>query len=179
MTTGYRLGRDLEYRAKRLLEDDGYFVVRAAASKGLVDLVALKAGETLFVQCKRSGSLPPAEWNALFDLALWLGAVPLMAVKGPRGTQFRRLTGRKDGTRRRQPMEPFSADETGEARRCPRSPSCSAAAPPRGSPPSGRRPGSAGPRRRPNQCSPRRARRAGARFRLPRSPSGRRARADP
>ncbi len=113
-STGYRLGRDLEYRAKRLLETDGYFVLRAAASKGPVDLVAIKPGQTLFVQCKRSGTLPPAEWNALFDLALPLGAVPLMAVRGLRGTQFQRLTGRKDGSRRRQPMTPFTTDEPGE-----------------------------------------------------------------
>ena len=115
MTTGYDLGRALEYRVKGLLERDGYYVIRAAASKGLVDLAAMKPGQVLLVQCKRSGALPPAEWNALYDLAASLGAVPLMAVKGLRGTQLHRLTGRKDGTRRRQPMEPFSTDEPGQA----------------------------------------------------------------
>jgi Holliday junction resolvase len=112
MTTGYQLGTALEHRAKQLLERDGYFVVRAAASKGLVDLVAIKPTQLLLVQCKRSGSLPPAEWNGLFDLALSLGAIPLMASKGPRGTQFHQLTGRKTGKRgQRQPMTPFTTDQ--------------------------------------------------------------------
>jgi Holliday junction resolvase len=115
MSTGYRLGRDLEYRVKQLLELDGYWVMRAAASKGTADLAAIKPGQVLLVQCKRSGALPPAEWNELYDLAARLGAVPLMARRGARGTQLLRLTARKDGTRRRQPMEPFSTDEPGEA----------------------------------------------------------------
>jgi Holliday junction resolvase len=113
-STGYKLGVALEYRAKQLLEHNGYFVVRAAASKGAVDLVAIKPGQTLLVQCKRSGALPVSEWNTLFDLALSLGAVPVMAVKGLRGTQFHQLTGRKDGTRRRQPMTPFTIDQIGD-----------------------------------------------------------------
>lgn len=116
-STGYQLGRALETRARQLLEANGYFVVRAAASKGLVDLVAMKPGQTLFVQCKRSGSLPPTEWNALYALALSLGAVPLMGRRGKRGTELLRLTGPKSGLRgRRQPMEAFSVDEPGEAR---------------------------------------------------------------
>jgi Holliday junction resolvase len=114
MTTGYDLGRALEYRVKQQLERDGYYVVRAAASKGLVDLAAMKPRQLLLVQCKRSGALPPAEWNALYDLAAHLSAVPVMARRGVRGTQLLRLTGRKDGSRRRQPMEPFSTDDPGE-----------------------------------------------------------------
>ena len=113
-STGYQLGTALEHRVKKQLEADGYFVVRAAASKGLVDLVALKWGQTLLVQCKRSGSLPPAEWNALYDLAAQLDAIPLMASKGLRGTQLLRLLARKTGRRaQRQPMEPFVTDEVG------------------------------------------------------------------
>lgn len=115
VTTGYRLGVALEYRVKAILETDGYWVIRAASSKGIADLVALKTGQTLLVQCKRSGALPPAEWNDLYDLAVRLGAVPLMAVKGLRRTELYRLTARKDGRRKRQPMEPFTADEPGEA----------------------------------------------------------------
>jgi Holliday junction resolvase len=111
-STGYRLGRDLEYRTKRQLERDGYWVQRAAASKGLVDLVALKPGQILLVQCKRSGSLPPAEWNALHTLAGMLGAVPVMAVMGARGTELWRLLAAKTGKRgARQPMELFVTDE--------------------------------------------------------------------
>jgi Holliday junction resolvase len=108
-STGYQLGRALEYRVRDQLQADGYFVIRAAASKGPADLVAIKPPQILLVQCKRSGTLPPAEWNQLYDIADSLGAIAVMAVKGLRGTQLLRLTGRKDGTcGRRQPMEPFS-----------------------------------------------------------------------
>jgi Holliday junction resolvase len=52
MTSNYRAGADLERAARKVLEENGYFVVRSAGSKGPVDLVAFKPGEVLFVQCK-------------------------------------------------------------------------------------------------------------------------------
>lgn len=111
-STGYQLGRALEYRVRDKLTADGYFCIRAAASKGLVDIIAIKRGQVLFVQCKRSGSLPPGEWNELYEAALHVGAIPVMASRRlPSGIALWRLDGRKDGTRRRQPMKPFVIDE--------------------------------------------------------------------
>lgn len=43
----YYKGRRLEYRVKEKLEKAGYFVVRAAASKGIADLVAVKIQDFL------------------------------------------------------------------------------------------------------------------------------------
>ena len=110
--TAYALGAALERRIRDRLIEDGYFVIRSAGSKKVVDLAAFKPGQTLFIQCKRSGALPPASWNALYDLALSVGAVPVMVENPkPRCVRWWRLTGRKDGRGGRQPMVPFEVDE--------------------------------------------------------------------
>lgn len=112
MASTARTGRDFEHRARAVLSGNGYWTMRAAASKGPVDLIAMKPGQTVFVQCKRDGSLPPAEWNALYDLAMSLGAIPVMASLRPRrGVEWHQLGARKDGTRRAQPMTPFIIDQ--------------------------------------------------------------------
>jgi len=105
----YRLGRALEYRARDEMKKRGYFVMRSPASKSPIDLVAIRAGEILFVQCKRSGVLCPSEWNELWALTKTTGAVPIMARlhESGRGTEYFRLTAPKDGSRKGQPMEPF------------------------------------------------------------------------
>ncbi len=52
----YRRGYIAELRAKEELERAGYLVLRTAGSKGPCDLVAVKEGEVLFVQVKRTKS---------------------------------------------------------------------------------------------------------------------------
>jgi Holliday junction resolvase len=37
----YAVGRRLEWRVRRLLEEQGYFVVRSAGSRGRADLIAV------------------------------------------------------------------------------------------------------------------------------------------
>ena len=106
MSTAYQRGRRFEYRVRDHLRERGFFVVRAAKSKGVADLIAIRRGDTpLLVQCKGgrrggSASLPPDEWNALYDAALAAGAIPLLACRVKRRIRFVRLTGRKDGARR-------------------------------------------------------------------------------
>lgn len=119
----YSAGREAEYLVRDELLRCGYHVVRAAGSRGPVDLAAtwkkrilgahhpIQFGveELLFVQVKRGGALAPAEWNDLYDLAEETGAVPVLAEKLLRQpVRFFRLTDRKDGGGRRQPMEPFT-----------------------------------------------------------------------
>lgn len=80
MPSGYRNGADLERAVKHHLEDNGYLlVIKSGGSKGKVDVIALKLGETVLVQCKLSGEIRPAERIALRSLALALGAVPVLA----------------------------------------------------------------------------------------------------
>lgn len=83
MASNYRAGADLERAAKKVLEENGYFVVKSGGSKGVADLVALKASETLLVQCKNTlslsrGMMRPAERRAFFGVAGSLRASALV-----------------------------------------------------------------------------------------------------
>ena len=110
--TRYANGANLERQIADKLTADGYWTIRAAGSHGLVDIVALKDGETLLVQAKADGRLDPGDWNALLDLGLRLGAVPLLAHRPKRGViAFERLVGRKSGVRgTARPSRAWSAD---------------------------------------------------------------------
>ncbi len=48
-------GRRLEHRSRALLEREGYSVVRAAASKGAFDLVAIGPTDIVLCQVKSNG----------------------------------------------------------------------------------------------------------------------------
>ncbi len=107
--THYRTGRDFEYRVIHALEVDGYDCIRAAGSKGKIDVVALKYRQQLFVQIKRTdGQIPPADRVELLRLAALVQAVPLVAYQPvPRKPiAYRRLTG--PGPKQ---WEPFYTDE--------------------------------------------------------------------
>jgi Holliday junction resolvase-like predicted endonuclease len=58
-------GTRAEYKSRRLLEAAGYVVVRAAASKGPFDLVAVSTVDVLLVQVKSNRPPGPAERAAL------------------------------------------------------------------------------------------------------------------
>lgn len=108
VSTKYRLGRQVEYRFRDMLKKAGYVVMRSPGSKSPIDLIAVCPGQVLFIQCKRSGSLPPKEWIALYELATSAGALPVMAENPfPREHRFWLLTAMKDGSKKRQPMERF------------------------------------------------------------------------
>lgn len=112
-TSIYRLGRQFEYRIRDYLKKLGFFVLRSPASKSPIDLVAIRKGLVLFVQCKTSGTLPPKEWNALLDLSESVGAVPVLAEREKvRGILFHKLKGRKDGSKRAQPYELFTPERS-------------------------------------------------------------------
>jgi Holliday junction resolvase len=113
--TAYSGGRTFEWKCRDHLRNEGYEVIRSAGSKSKVDLVALRAGQLLLVQCKRDGVCSPAEWDRVHELATWVGAIPVLAVNGPkgRGVVLWRLLGPK---RRRldwahQPVTRFHTDE--------------------------------------------------------------------
>lgn len=115
----YEQGRRFEWKVQADLEDEGYVTMRAAGSKGTgkVDIVACLPVELwpgvrvpdeptpghLWIQCKRTGDIGPGEWNRVFTVAGWAGAVPILAMNGPggRGVVYERMTGpRIPGTRR-------------------------------------------------------------------------------
>jgi Holliday junction resolvase len=105
----YKAGRAFEYRVRDVLRPLGFFVQRSPGSKGAIDLLAVRDGLALMIQCKRGGACSPKEWNALFDLATAHGCTPILAsAELGKGATFWLMTARKTGERgHRQPMEPY------------------------------------------------------------------------
>lgn len=75
MNKNYRRGVRLERRVQDDLEAQGYFVIRAAGSKGVADLCALRVGATpQLIQCKLDCYLRPAEREEFLEVAHQAGA---------------------------------------------------------------------------------------------------------
>lgn len=113
MTTQYQRGQRFAWKVRDQLRDDGYQVFVTAGSKTPADLIALKYGETLLVQAKRtSGTIPPAERVKLVDLAALVGAIPIVAHRPipQKPIRYRRLTGWTA-----KEWEPWTPDQVGAA----------------------------------------------------------------
>lgn len=104
MATNYQRGASFERRVKALLEGEGFAVVRSAGSHSPADLVAMRNGELVIVQCKRDGKLGPSEWNEFVAFCAKAGGVPILASVDGRNVLLERITGMKAGGRR-QPKE--------------------------------------------------------------------------
>jgi Holliday junction resolvase len=81
----YRKGRRLEYVVRDMFRRSGWFVVRAAASKP-VDLVCLKGGDIVLVECKYG--VKDIRWDELAPLleaAERANAKPVLAIAEKRG----------------------------------------------------------------------------------------------
>jgi len=103
--TMYRLGRQVEYAVRDALKKAGFFTLRSPRSGGPVDVIAIRRGLILLIQCKRSLGLGPSEWNDIFNLADSVGAIAILAGRPTgRGLVYYQLTGRKDGSKHKQPM---------------------------------------------------------------------------
>ena len=108
----YRIGRAFEYRVRDDLRTFGFFVMRSPQSKSPTDLIAIRPDLNLFVQCKRTGTMAVEEWNEFYELCLSSGAVPLLArMPARQGIEYFRIIGRKDGSKHRQPYEPYTVPE--------------------------------------------------------------------
>jgi Holliday junction resolvase len=81
----YREGKRLEYVVRDMFRRRGWFVVRAAASKP-VDLVCLKDGEIVLVECKYGvRGVRWAELASLLEAAEKANAKPVLAIAEKRG----------------------------------------------------------------------------------------------
>lgn len=79
-------GDYLERQTAAALRVHGWYVVRAGGSRGVADLIALRAGNSpLMVQCKLNVTMGPDEREALIAAARAAGARPIMAGRGKRG----------------------------------------------------------------------------------------------
>lgn len=83
-STPYARGREFEYRVRDSQPlASARLVIRAAGSKGPVDLVAIwDGGNTWLVQVKKDGVMSPAQRKALRELAGHVGAEPILARAG-------------------------------------------------------------------------------------------------
>jgi hypothetical protein len=107
-------GSAFERKVSGALTADGYLVVRAAGSLGAADLIALKPGQVVFVQCKMAGAgaCGPAEWNEFYRLAKSVAALPVLAYRPGRiGVAYWLATGPKDRPTRTPPALPWTPDE--------------------------------------------------------------------
>ena len=86
-----RVGADAERSLKKQLEAESYLVVRAAASKGPVDLVAMDRRRTMLIQVKRGRRAGPSERQILQELAARLPGrqVWLYERSSTRGAEWR------------------------------------------------------------------------------------------
>ncbi len=75
----YQRGAQLERRLRSRLQREGYFVIRAAGSKGVADLVAIKNSQAYLIQVK-SERISRSETEKLIEVALACGAFPLIAI---------------------------------------------------------------------------------------------------
>jgi Holliday junction resolvase len=81
----YRKGRRLEYRVRDLFRRRGWMVIRAAASKP-IDLVCIRRGETVLVECKYGReAVRWAEITPLLDITNRSGVKSILAIAGKRG----------------------------------------------------------------------------------------------
>lgn len=76
----YRKGRKFEWQVRRMLETKGWFTVRAARSKPL-DLIALKNGSILLIECKYSSRLSQKDKSKMIEIAKTTSGKPILAVK--------------------------------------------------------------------------------------------------
>lgn len=77
----YPAGKRFEYRARDVLRKRGYWVLRSPGSRGPVDLVAIKKGEVLLVQCKLNGQISNRDKDILSELAESIGAKAVLALR--------------------------------------------------------------------------------------------------
>lgn len=104
--TGYQQGVRVERAVIADLTANGYQCIRAASSKGVADVVAVKVGQVLLVNCKRTKMPGPIERADLFNLSS-PRVLALVALKPERKPiEYRRLTsiGPKD-------WQPWTPDE--------------------------------------------------------------------
>jgi Holliday junction resolvase len=75
-------GDYLERQARLALESAGWWVIRAAGSHGIADLVAMRADRLpLLVSCKKGGTIPRQERHRLWLTAQATGARPVLATR--------------------------------------------------------------------------------------------------
>ena len=77
----YSRGRAFERKTRKYLQGYGYIAMPSPRSMGAADLLAVKKGEILLVQCKLYGMLRKNERIALEEMAKQAGGIPILATQ--------------------------------------------------------------------------------------------------
>ncbi len=89
--SNYEAGRRLEYRIRDLFRKQGFFVVRAAQSKP-IDLVCIRNGRTVLVECKAGRSfLGDERKEELMGISEATGAAIVLARRKHRRVELTNL----------------------------------------------------------------------------------------
>ena len=84
LMTNYEKGRRFEYRVRDLFKKHGFVVIRAAQSKP-IDLVCLKDGKSILVECKTNKkALNKNKKKELLTMAINSKAIPILAYREKR-----------------------------------------------------------------------------------------------
>jgi Holliday junction resolvase len=88
--TNYERGRSFEYKVQNDLRSHGFTTIRSAGSHSPADLIAVKSGQLLFVQCKRDGKISVEEQGELVLLsqAVGVAAWSILAEPGHPGVAY-------------------------------------------------------------------------------------------
>jgi len=89
-THPYRRGYSFERRVRAHLEKDGWFVVRQGKS-AFPDLICLKKGKAMLVECKVDGYLRPEERRRLLEVSIKTGAESVIASREGKKIALRNL----------------------------------------------------------------------------------------
>lgn len=92
--TQYKRGANFERAAKKKLEELGFFVVRAAGSHGVADLIAFHPEPSsslrpMLIQCKLTGKLGPKEKERLISICKRYRLHGSMCYKEKQEIQFK------------------------------------------------------------------------------------------
>jgi len=82
MPSNVSKGRGLEYAVRDCLKAEGYIVFRCAGSRP-VDLVAIREGKIILLECKtgKNPSLPPKQLKHILEISERVGGSVVLAVR--------------------------------------------------------------------------------------------------
>ena len=87
--TQYQRGYRFEREVMRKLINDGYFVIRAAGSHGVFDLIAIRGFDVKGIQCKLNGKITNEEINKMKYYGEKYGILPMLAWKDENGIHLK------------------------------------------------------------------------------------------
>ena len=90
--SNYEVGRRLEYRVRDVFRRQGFLVIRAAQSKP-IDLVCMKNGQSMLIECKAGRSfLSSDRKKELLGLSEQAGATMVLARRKRRRLELIKLS---------------------------------------------------------------------------------------